>query len=287
MSLHKKRKSECDSINEKEESLKDEDPCEKKGKTEPKPQLQQQQQQELKKTEEGIEEKKKELEQKKESIEKKELVKEIKETKEEKVTETKGDKAVREILQLFEEVGSSDYIGEPVTQIEHSCQAAEFAKRAGYPEAVRLASLFHDIGHLIGAKRKLPQMGDLGVMNHELVGADYLRSLGFPETICILVQKHVDAKRYLTFVKPEYYSKLSDASKKTLEYQGGRMDSVEADDFEQNPLKQIILLMRTWDEKAKEIDLKVPDVKSFSEMIKRIVDGPREVSVSIETSLSD
>jgi len=62
------------------------------------------------------------------------------------------------------------------------------------------------------------------------------------------------------------------------------MNSVEADAFEQNPLKPIILLMRTWDEKAKEIDLKVPDVKSFSEVIKRTVDGPRDVSVSLVSS---
>jgi len=221
-------------------------------------------------------------EKKKDSIEEKEqeFVKEKKEN-DEKVEKTRGEKALKEIIDLFSEVGAADYIGEPVTQVEHSCQAAEFARRAGYSEAVRLAALFHDIGHLIGIKRKLPQMGDVGTKDHELAGADYLRSLGFPENICLLVQKHVDAKRYLTFIKPDYYSKLSEASKKTLEYQGGRMDSVEASVFELNPLKPIILIMRTWDEKAKVVGWTVPDVASFSQMIISAVDGPSDVSLAV------
>lgn len=63
-------------------------------------------------------------------------------------------------------------------------------------------------------------MGEFGVKRHEQLGADFLRSLGFSEKIAQLVENHVQAKRYLTFRYPDYYTKLSEASKQTLIYQG-------------------------------------------------------------------
>ncbi len=38
-----------------------------------------------------------------------------------------------------------------------------------------------------------------------------------------LVEYHVQAKRYLTFSQPDYYARLSEASRRTLAYQGGVM----------------------------------------------------------------
>lgn len=39
---------------------------------------------------------------------------------------------------------------------------------------------------------------NVGRMGHETIGAEYLRSLGFSEKICRLVESHVPAKRYIT-----------------------------------------------------------------------------------------
>lgn len=41
----------------------------------------------------------------------------------------------------------------------------------------------------------------------------------------------------------------------TLEHQGGAMTDSEVLEFENNPLKDIIIKMRTWDEKAKVTNL--------------------------------
>ena len=38
-----------------------------------------------------------------------------------------------------------------------------------------------------------------GPQNHEKLGADYLRKLKIPESICYLVENHFTAKRYLVF----------------------------------------------------------------------------------------
>jgi predicted HD phosphohydrolase len=40
---------------------------------------------------------------------------------------------------------------------------------------------------------------NVGRVGHEAIGAQYLRSLGFSETVCRLVNSHVAAKRYEPF----------------------------------------------------------------------------------------
>src|SRR6476469_7963121 len=116
---------------------------------------------------------------------------------------------VNEIFSMYEEFGDADYIGEPVSQVEHMCQAAELAKTAGYDDEVVLAAFFHDIGHLFEFISPVESMDGVGVMDHEKIGADFLRQRGFSEKICKLVSSHVQAKRYLTYKFNDYYQKLS------------------------------------------------------------------------------
>ena len=77
------------------------------------------------------------------------------------------------------------------------------------------------------------------------------RSRGFSEKIVQLVASHVEAKRYFSAIDTSYYNRLSPASKATLEYQGGPMRQEEVKNFNKNPLKDIILTFRRWDEAAK------------------------------------
>ena len=46
---------------------------------------------------------------------------------------------------------------------------------------------------------------NVGVMNHETIGAKFLKELNFPDIICDIVQGHVNVKRYLVYINPEYY----------------------------------------------------------------------------------
>lgn len=136
---------------------------------------------------------------------------------------------VDEIFDLYLAFGSSDYIGEPVSQIEHMCQAAELAQAEGHDDEVVLAAFFHDIGHLCEHVMPVELMDGLGVMDHEGVGERFLLERGFSERIARLVRSHVEAKRYLTARDIEYFQRLSDASRQTLALQGGRMSPEEAD----------------------------------------------------------
>lgn len=175
------------------------------------------------------------------------------------------------IFGLYEKHGSDDYIGEPVSQLEHMCQSAQLAENEGFEDEVILAAFFHDIGHLFAHLGSGESMGGFGTKRHEQLGADYLRQLGFPETIAKLVENHVQAKRYLTFKKPEYLQKLSEASLATLGYQGGPMTASEAIAFEKDPLFEASLKMRTWDEEAKLENKPLADLDTYRQMAKNIL----------------
>jgi 2-amino-1-hydroxyethylphosphonate dioxygenase (glycine-forming) len=178
--------------------------------------------------------------------------------------------SVNEIMFLYEQHGSEDYIGEPVSQIEHMCQCAQLAEAAGADDDVILAAFLHDIGHLYEAAfpdKKVLRMDNVGIFNHENLGATYLLSKGFSEKIAKLVQSHVAAKRYLTYRFPEYYDSLSEASKKTLEFQGGRMTQEEALDFEDDDLFEQYVALRKWDDAAKQTAQPLPGLSYYRQLI--------------------
>lgn len=175
-----------------------------------------------------------------------------------------------EIIALYEQFGSEDYIGEPVSQIEHMCQCAELAEASGADRDTILAAFFHDIGHLCEFAQPedgLQHMDRFGIVDHEKLGSDYLRSKGFSETIAKMVASHVEAKRYLTFKYPEYYNLLSEASKNTLLHQGGIMTESEAIAFESDPLCDKYVALRRWDEQAKVAHKPLPALTKYKHMI--------------------
>ena len=173
---------------------------------------------------------------------------------------------VDEIFSLYENHGNADYIGEPVSQLEHMCQAAQLAEEEGHDDEVVLAAFFHDIGHLCEFIMPVELMEGVGVLDHESIGQEYLVKKGFSERIAKLVRSHVEAKRFLTFRYPEYFEKLSDASKLTLQHQGGRMNAEEAEAFEADPMFDIYIKMRTWDDLAKITYKALPDLNRYKQM---------------------
>ena len=176
------------------------------------------------------------------------------------------EESVNEIFGLYQKYGDEDYIGEPVSQVEHMCQAAQLAEAEGYPEQVILAAFFHDIGHFCEHLMPVEQMDGFGVVDHEKLGADFLLSKGFSEDIASLVKNHVQAKRYLTRQFPSYYNQLSEASKKTLEFQGGVMTADEAMRFESDKLFDLHIKLRRWDEKAKLEKQPLPPLQKYKDM---------------------
>jgi 2-amino-1-hydroxyethylphosphonate dioxygenase (glycine-forming) len=178
----------------------------------------------------------------------------------------KAQKIADEVFSLYEKYGNEDYIGEPVSQLEHMCQAAQLAEAEGYEEEVILAAFFHDIGHLCEHIIDTKLMDGYGVMDHEIIAGNYLRQKGFSKKMTRLVESHVQAKRYLTFKYPDYYDKLSEASRITLTKQGGVMVEAEAKSFETDPLHSLYIKLREWDDKAKLKHQTLPSLDRYKEM---------------------
>ncbi len=194
---------------------------------------------------------------------------------------TTQEKVVEEVFSLYNQYGSADYIGEPVSQLEHMSQSAELALREGADDEVILAAFFHDIGHLCVARTPENDMAGLGTVRHEKIGADFLRQKGFPEKVARLVENHVQAKRYLTYRYPQYYNSLSSASKLTLEHQGGRMEENEAVAFEADSLFEASIQIRKWDEQAKRIHIPIMDVTILKKKATKLLSFQATTSASI------
>src|SRR5215469_14670815 len=191
------------------------------------------------------------------------------------MTTEQAEKITNEIMDLYAGYGGAEYAGEKVTQLEHMVQSAQLAEEQGYDEEVILAAFLHDIGHISasangnGSASPSQAMDGFGIKDHEELGAEFLREKGFSKKIVRLVESHVEAKRYLTVKDPAYYARLSEASKKTLEFQGGPMTTEEAAAFEQYPLFPLIIQMRKWDEQAKIEHKPLPDLQHYRRMILR------------------
>ena len=149
---------------------------------------------------------------------------------------------------LIKDAANSGYIGEPVSKASHMLGAAFSASQQGMNDEVIIASLFHDIGHLLAPD----DTGGFGVSNHADLGAALLTGLGFPESVCGAIRHHADAKRYHIGLNTEY--QLSPASRRTLEFQGGPMTIEQQEEFRRNPSFQAALRVREADENAKTVE---------------------------------
>ncbi|KAJ5383476.1 hypothetical protein N7517_001387 [Penicillium concentricum] len=162
------------------------------------------------------------------------------------------------LIGALEKYGQGDYIGESISQLEHCLQAAHQAHQANARDELVIAALLHDIGQIIPlestkeARMNLRESTEnVGRVGHEAIGASYLHSLGFSETVCRLVNSHVAAKRYLTATDQGYYESLSSASQKSLAFQGGPFRGSDLKTFEEDPLRDDMVSLRLWDDAAK------------------------------------
>ncbi|QGR53914.1 hd phosphohydrolase domain-containing protein [Moumouvirus maliensis] len=161
------------------------------------------------------------------------------------------EQTVDQIIDLYNKYGASDYIGENLTQLEHMTKAAMLAEEYGEKETIILASFLHDIGHLIEINNESMKMDNLGVLNHESIGREYLLNHGFSEELANLVGNHVRSKRYLVTKFPDYINKLSDASRQTLKYQNNYMSVNEMTEFENDLSFTDSLKIRFYDDQSK------------------------------------
>ncbi|KAF5356469.1 hypothetical protein D9757_012475 [Collybiopsis confluens] len=192
-----------------------------------------------------------------------------------------ANRIVDDLFNMLSKYGQGDYLGEQVSQLEHSLQAANCAKETGSSNTTVLAALLHDCGHILpnsilvnstsedassNQQMTLSTGQSVGRHGHDILGGNYLASLGFPPQVYELVQGHVVAKRYLTAVEEEYYNGLSDASKRSLGFQGGPFSQSQVESFRKEPFFQEKVQLRRFDDAAKVVGAQVPPLDAYREL---------------------
>lgn len=170
---------------------------------------------------------------------------------------------------MFEKQGAEQYFGEPVSQLEHALQTAHRAVLNHATNALVVAALLHDIGHLLGGEpesRLEPRVD----ARHEHAGYAFL-SQHFGPDVAEPVRLHVAAKRYLCAVDARYMQQLSPASTHSLALQGGPMSDEEAAAFASEPYLLDAIVLRRWDDAAKIPRLDVPPLAFYLPDIERML----------------
>ena len=173
-----------------------------------------------------------------------------------------------DILALYESRGTQAYFGERVSMAEHGLQAAHFARAEGAPEALVVAALLHDIGHLL---EEVPETIEAWTLDarHEEIGAHWLAQ-HFDAAVCEPVRLHVPAKRYLCATDANYLARLSAASVHTLKLQGGPMSPSALAHFETQPFWREAVRVRRWDDQGKVAGLKTLALSDYAPLIERV-----------------
>jgi phosphonate degradation associated HDIG domain protein len=167
---------------------------------------------------------------------------------------------IADIFDLFARFGSERY-GEDLSLERHMLQSAALAQSMGAPRSVVAAALLHDIGYFLQEGGEARGNGDL-LAEHEVAGAAWL-SRAFDESVTAPIALHVEAKRYLCAVEPDYFGKLSNASRQSLVLQGGVMSKDEVKAFEKEPAFEAALTLRRCDDLGKNASLQTLTIEHF------------------------
>jgi phosphonate degradation associated HDIG domain protein len=168
---------------------------------------------------------------------------------------------IADIELLFARHGGEQYSGEPVTQLEHALQTAHFAEQSDAGDPLVTACLLHDLGHLLNHQGETPTLRGIDD-THQYYALPFLRGL-FPADVLDAIKLHVDAKRYLCHVDAGYHERLSADSKRSLALQGGVFDDAAADAFLALPGARDAVMLRHWDDLAKQAGLATPTLAHF------------------------
>lgn len=163
----------------------------------------------------------------------------------------------QELLDIFVGRATRRYGLSAINQLQHALQAAALAEADGAPPATVLASLLHDVGHMVHQLGEDPAARGIDD-RHEELGAKWLAERFGPD-VCEPVRLHVAAKRFLCTTESDYFAKLSPDSVRSLELQGGTMSADEVDAFRANPLYAEAVRLRRYDEGAKDPRAQTPD----------------------------
>jgi len=173
----------------------------------------------------------------------------------------------QQLLTVFTGRATRRYGLSAVNQLQHALQAAQQAETDGCTPATVLASLLHDVGHMIHELGEDPASRGIDDV-HEEIGAAWLARHFTPDVV-EPARLHVAAKRYLCATESDYFGKLSADSVRSLELQGGLMSADEVAAFRKLPHYAEAVRLRRYDEGAKDPHASTADFDHFLRHVER------------------
>jgi phosphonate degradation associated HDIG domain protein len=177
-----------------------------------------------------------------------------------------------ELETIYAERATKRYGLAAISQLDHALQGAALAVADGEPDSVVVATLLHDVGHMIHKLGEQPAKRGIDD-HHEALGAKFLAK-HFGADVSEPVRLHVAAKRYLCTVEADYFAKLSEDSVRSLELQGGRMSVAELDAFKGTAYWEAAVKLRRYDEAAKVPDKVVSGFATYRSRIAKVARTP-------------
>jgi phosphonate degradation associated HDIG domain protein len=177
----------------------------------------------------------------------------------------------KDIVRLLSDHGAKQYGREAVSQLEHALQCAHLAELGGEPDELVIASLLHDVGHMLMA-----ESGTAMEINtdrddlHQYTLMPFLRGK-LPDTVLEPIRLHVDAKRYLCQSDTAYFGALSPASVHSLALQGGVFSADQAHAFLQQPHAEAAARLRRYDDLAKVAGRAVPPLEHYLPRLEQLM----------------
>jgi predicted HD phosphohydrolase len=178
------------------------------------------------------------------------------------------DMTGEDLFELMGRRGMGRYGLSAVSQLEHALQSAALANERGLGDAIVIAALFHDVGHLLVGE-DVNLAGEGIDDKHEETSADILERI-YGAGVAEPVRLHVAAKRYLCAANPDYCAKLSEDSRESLALQGGPMSAGERAAFDRLPHRAAALALRLIDDEAKVEGLATPGLETYRPLAARL-----------------
>lgn len=177
-----------------------------------------------------------------------------------------GDEAMttsalnREVLEVLISMEELPYLGEPVSQLEHSLQCGKQLQATGNDSLI-LAGVLHDVGRARGIQVR----GEA----HEVTGQHWVGER-FGERMGWLVGQHVPAKKVLVAIDEHYASILSSTSIASLRVQGGQATAAEVAVFMEDPNAGDALALRRADDHAKKPGGEAMTLGEVADLVQRV-----------------
>lgn len=160
-----------------------------------------------------------------------------------------------------------------VNQLMHAVQSGALARQGDRHPSLVVAALLHDIGHMVHELGDHPAAQGIDDRHEDVAAAWLARYFGPP--VVEPVRLHVEAKRYLCAVEPEYFHELSRDSVESLALQGGPMSTKEIAEFEQLPYWRDAVALRRIDDAAKDPRGPLPPMSGFWPLIEEVLTAGR------------